>query len=88
MALQVQSRLFASWAVRERYVVVSDIVEEMDLFLLQEETSGDRMDWGITPTLIKESTILVERLEIVKVGLRSQPVEVADFEVRPLKDQS
>ncbi len=72
----------------ERYVIVSNVVEEMDLFLLQEETSGDRMDWSITPTLIKESTILVERLEIVNVGLRSQPVEVADFEVRPLKDQS
>jgi hypothetical protein len=74
--------------VCERYVIVSNVVEEMDLFLLQEETSGDRMDWSITPTLIKESTILVERLEIVNVGLRSQPVEVADFEVRPLKDQS
>ncbi len=74
--------------MRERYVVVSDVVKEMDLFLLQEETSGNRMDWSITPTLIKESTILVERLEKVKVCLRSQPVEVADFEIRPLKDQS
>ena len=35
VALQFQSRLLSGWAMGEWYVVVRDIVEEVDFFLLQ-----------------------------------------------------
>lgn len=35
MALQVQSRLLARRAVRERYMVVGNVIEEVNFILLQ-----------------------------------------------------
>jgi hypothetical protein len=70
--------------VGEWNVVVGNIVEEMDFVLVKEKTGSDRMYRSITPTLVEESTILVERLEKVEVGFRSEPIKVTDFEIRPL----
>lgn len=42
------------------------------------------MDGGITPALVEEATVLVQLLEVVEVGLGSQPVQVANLKVRPL----
>jgi len=83
MTLQVQSRLLTSGAVGEWNVVVGNIVEEMDFVLVKEEAGSDRMYWSITPTLVEESTILVERLEKVEIGFRSKPIQVTNFEVGP-----
>jgi hypothetical protein len=85
VTLQVQSGLLASWAVGEWNVVVGNVVEEMDFVLVKEKTSSNRMYGSITPTLVEESTILVERFEVVEVGFRSEPIEVTDFEVGPLR---
>lgn len=71
--------------MREWHVVVGNIVEEVDLLLLQEKTSGNRVDRSITPSLVEETTVLVEGLKEVNVGLGSQPVQVADLEVGPLE---
>lgn len=68
----------------ERDVVVGDLVEEVDLFLLEQEGRGDRVDRRVAPALIKETAVSVERVEVVEVLLRSQPVEVSDLEVGPL----
>jgi hypothetical protein len=69
------------------YVVVSDIIKEVYLLLLQEQAGGNRVDGSITPTFVEESSIPVERLEVVDVCLRSQPIEIANFEVGPLDIQ-
>jgi hypothetical protein len=68
----------------ERYVVVSNVVEEVYLLLLEEKSSCNGVNRCVTPTLIEKSTILVKGFEVVGIGLGSEPVEVADFEIRPL----
>jgi hypothetical protein len=70
--------------MREWDMVVSDIVEKMNLFFLQQNASRDRMNWCITPAFVEESTILVKCIEKIRVSLRSQPIEVTDFEIGPL----
>lgn len=84
VTVAIQSCLLTSRAVSEWYVVVSNVVEEVKLLLLQKETSCDRVYRGITPALVEETAILIKRLEKVYVGLGSQPVEITDLKVRPL----
>lgn len=55
--------------MREGYMIISYVVEKMDLLFLKEESSRDGVDWRITPPFIKESTILVQRLEEVRICL-------------------
>jgi len=85
VALEISSDLVACRAVGEGDVVVSDVVEEVDLFLVEHDTGGDGVDGGVTPTLVEKATILVEGLEEVGVGLGAKPVQVTDFEVGPLR---
>lgn len=84
VALQVQSQLLAGGAVREGDVVVGNLVEEVDFFLLEQQTRGDGVDGGIAPSFVEEAAVSVQRLEVVDVFLGSQPVQASDFEVRPL----
>jgi hypothetical protein len=84
VALQIQAGLLAGWTVSEWDMVVSNVIEEVDFFLLEEKTCGNGMDWSIAPTLIEETSILVELLEVVSVGLGSKPIQIANFEVGPL----
>ena len=55
----------------EGNVIVRNVFEKMDLVFVQKQTGSDGMYWSITPTLVEKSTVLVERFEIVGVGLRS-----------------
>jgi hypothetical protein len=70
--------------VGEGNVVVGNVVEEVDFLLLECETGCDRVHGGVTPTLVEETAVLVEGIEVVEVGGAAEPVEVADFEVGPL----
>lgn len=54
--------------MRERNVVVSDVIEEMDFVLVEKETSRNRMHWSITPSLVEKSTVLVEGFEEIDVS--------------------
>ncbi len=85
MAAELSTELLPRRAVGERNMVVGDIVEEVNLLLLEHETSGDRVHRRVTPSLVEETAVLVERLEIVGVRGRSEPVQAADFEVGPLE---
>jgi hypothetical protein len=85
MALMVQSVLLASWTVRERNMVVTNIVEEVDLFFLEHECRGDGVDRSIAPAFVEETARLVERVEVVNVGFGAQPVKITNFEVGPLR---
>lgn len=69
MAAQLGAQLLACGAVCEWDVVVSNIIEEVDLILLQHQSSGDGMNRSITPSLVEETTILVERLEVIGIRL-------------------
>lgn len=44
----------------EGYMVISDIVEEVNLVFFEKETGSDGVDWSITPSLVEETTVLVE----------------------------
>lgn len=70
MASEVNSRLLTRWAVSEGDMVICNVVEEMDFFLLQEQTGCDRMNWRISPPFIEETAILIERLKKVDIRLR------------------
>ena len=84
MALIVDPQFLLCRAMRERYVVVCDVVEKVNFFLLQEKTCGDGVNRSITPSLVKETTVFVELVKVIEISLRSEPVEVADFEIGPL----
>jgi hypothetical protein len=87
MTLVLKSCLLAGRAVRKGNMVVGDIIEEMDFFLLEEDASRNGMDRSISPTFIEESTILIERFKVVHVSLRPEPGQAANFEIGPLFDQ-
>ena len=68
----------------EWYVIVCNVVEEVDLVLGEHQASPYRVHRRIAPSLVEETTVLVQLLEEVNVGLRSQPVEVTNLEIGPL----
>lgn len=69
MALQLQSYLLASWTVRKRGVVIGNVIEEVDILPLQHQTRRYRVDRSISPSLIEETAGLVEKREVVEIGL-------------------
>ena len=86
MAPQVQAALLVRRAVREGHVPVRNVIEEVDLVLVEHEARRDGVDGGITPPLVEEAAVAVQRLEEVGVGLRAEPVEAADLKVGPLRE--
>ena len=84
MALELLAVLVTGRAVGEGHMVVSDIIEEVDLVLLQHKTSSNGVNRSIAPTLVEETAILVKRLEIVGVSLGAEPFKAADLKVGPL----
>lgn len=84
VALEIQSQLLTRRTVSEGDMVVGDFIEEVDLFLFQEQTSSNRVHWSIAPSFIEEATIAVKRFEVIQIFLRSEPVQVSDFKIRPL----
>lgn len=79
----VEAVLLACRAMREWDVVVGNIVEKVEFFLLQHQACSNRVHRRIAPAFIEEATSVVERCEEVDVGVRSKPIEVSDFEVGP-----
>ncbi len=69
MTLQLQPLGVAGWTMRERHMIISDVVEEVDLLLLEEQASSDRVYGGVTPALVEEATIVVESVEEIQVRL-------------------
>lgn len=70
--------------MREGYVPIRDVVEEMDFFFLQGQGGPNRVNGRITPTFVEEPSVLIKLVEEVEIGIGSQPVKVADLEIGPL----
>ena len=68
MALQIQPQLFPCRAMGEWYMVIGDIVEEVDFLLLKGQSGGDGMDWSISPALVKETTVSIQLFKVIDVG--------------------
>lgn len=84
MAAQVESGLLACGAVCEGDMPVSNVIEEVDFALVEHEACGNGVDWRISPALVEEATVLVQRLEIINVLLAAQPLQAANLKVGPL----
>jgi len=68
MTFQVQPGLFACRAVRERGMVVSDVVEKVDFVHFQHQRCGDGVNRSVSPPLVKETAFLVEKVEVVRIS--------------------
>lgn len=88
VATEIQTSLLVSWAVGEGDVVVSNILKEVELLLLKEKTSSNRVHGSITPSLIEETTVLIQRLKEVEVRLAAEPRQATNFKVGPLNTVS
>lgn len=84
MASQIESHLLTCRAVGKGNMVVGNLVPEMDLWLAEEDASGNRVNGCVSPSFIEETAVAVKRFKIVNVLLRSQPVQASDFKVGPL----
>jgi hypothetical protein len=80
---EIQTSLLVSWAVGEGDVVVSNILKEVELLLFKEKTSSNRVHGSITPSLIEETTVLIQRLKEVEVRLAAEPRQATNFKVGP-----
>jgi hypothetical protein len=59
VTFQIQPQLISGRAMREWDMVVCDVVEEVDLLLFEEEAGCDGVNWGVAPSLIEKSAILI-----------------------------
>jgi hypothetical protein len=42
------------------------------------------VDWCITPAFVEKAAGVIQSLKVVDVLLRSKPVQITDFKIRPL----
>lgn len=84
VAAQVESSLLSSGAVCEGDMPVSNVVEEVDFTLVEHEPCSNGVDRRISPTLVEETTVLVQRLKVINVLLAAQPLQTANLKVGPL----
>lgn len=54
--LVLESDRLLDWTGEEVWVVESETVEEMQLGLVEEQGRSDGVHWGVTPSLVEEST--------------------------------
>lgn len=57
--------------VREGYMPVPDVVEEMDFVFVQHQAGSNRMNGRVSPPLVEKAAILVELIKEVEIWLRS-----------------
>ncbi|KAK5636203.1 hypothetical protein RRF57_011915 [Xylaria bambusicola] len=70
MTTKVNPGLFARWAMSEGNMIICNVVKEVNFFLLQEQTRGNGMYWGVSPTLVEETSVLIKRFKEVDIGFR------------------
>jgi hypothetical protein len=71
--------------VRKRGVVIGNVIEEVDLVLLQQQTRCYRVNRSVSPPLVEETASLVDKREIIEISLRAKPVKAPNFKVGPLE---
>ena len=66
---QLEAKVLASRTVSEGHMVVSDVVEKVDLVFVEQESSRYRVHRRISPTLVEETAIAIEALKEIDVGI-------------------
>ena len=81
VTFQIKAGLFASWTMSKWDMVVCDFVEEVNFLLLEQNTSCNGVHRRISPSLVEETAVVVERVEKIKIGVGSQPFQATNFEI-------
>ena len=68
-------------------MVVGNLIPEMNFLFLQHQSCGNRVNRCVAPSLIEETTVLVQRSEIVNISVGPQPLQAANFKVGPLTER-
>jgi hypothetical protein len=82
-ASDATSALWRVWTVEEGDMLVSDILEPMDLAGILEETQSNTVDGSITPAFIEETTGAIEMVKVFLVCRRAPEVHVCNLKVAP-----
>lgn len=84
MASKLQPEVFSRRAVCERNMIVSNVVEEVNVIPVQSQGRSNGVHGSIAPSLVEESTITIEAAEEIEIRGGPKPVKVSDLKVGPL----
>ena len=71
------------WAVEEGDMLVTDILEPMDLAGIFKQTQSNTVDGSITPAFVEETSSAIEMVKVFFVGGRAPEVHVCNLKVAP-----
>lgn len=74
---------FTLRTVLKRWVLVPNLVEEMNLRAWKKERSGDRVHGRIAPAFVVKVARRIKEVEIGKIKVRTEEVEVGDLKIGP-----
>ena len=67
--------------MRKGYVIIRNVIEEVNLVFRQGDCSTDGMDWSITPTFVEETAVSVKGIEELGVCRSSKPLQATDLKI-------
>jgi hypothetical protein len=67
----------------EGFMFIPNIIKEMNLALIREQSGSNRMNGRISPSLVVETAFRIEVFEKLHVCFASPEIEIADFEIGP-----
>lgn len=70
MTLVIQFVLLACRTMREGNMIVPNVVEEVYFLFLQHQTRSNGVNRCVTPSLVEEATVPIQRSKEVNIGLR------------------
>jgi hypothetical protein len=75
--------LWRVWAIEEGDMLVTDILEPMNLARILKETQSDTVDGSITPAFVEEPAGAIEMFKVFLVCGRAPEVHVCNLKVAP-----
>jgi hypothetical protein len=69
--------------MRERLMLVPNVIKPMHLALVQEHGHRKGMNRRVTPPLIKEAAAAIKEVKVIEIGLRTQKLDGANLEIAP-----
>jgi len=73
----------AFWTMCKVIVLVSDILKEMNLVFVLENSSGNTMYYRVSPTLVVEPATCFEVVKELCIRFASPEVHISDFKITP-----
>ena len=65
MAFMLEPKVRTSWTMSEGNVIVSNVIKEMNLVLLEHESCGNGVNGSVTPSFIEEPSFTIKIIEII-----------------------